>query len=67
MQVHKQPEAAGLSDLRNTDRQRSIITGCAGAISAPFVTAIVADELQSVEIAVTTAAIRAFEFHGRKN
>lgn len=29
--------------------------------------AIVTDELQPVEIAVVTAAIRAFEFHGRKN
>lgn len=29
--------------------------------------AIVADELQPVEIAVIAAAIRAFEFHGRKN
>lgn len=29
--------------------------------------AIVTDELQSVEIAVVTAAIRAFKFHDRKN
>lgn len=52
---------------RLTDRLRSIIAGCTGAIRSPLMAAIVTDELQPVEIAVIAAAIRAFEFHGRKN
>ena len=40
-----------------------ILAGRAAAIAAPRMAAIVADELQSVEIAVVTAAGGTFEFH----
>ena len=40
-----------------------ILAGRAAAIAAPHMAAIVADELQSVEIAVVTAAGGTFEFH----
>ena len=55
--VRTEPQTSGFNDLRtgvvfNPDRM------CRGNKAA-----IVADELQPVEIAVVTAAIRAFEFH----
>lgn len=59
------PQVVGFDDLRTGCVQSS--QDVQGAIGAPLMAAIVTDELQPIEIAVVTAAIRAFEFHSRKN
>ncbi len=43
---------------------RSVAARRAGAETTPNVAALLADEVQAVEIAVVTAANRTFEFHG---
>lgn len=48
-------------------RVQSVAADCAWAIAAPGMAAILADELQAVEMAVVTAANGTFEFHGRKS
>lgn len=48
-------------------RIHSLILAGRAAIAAPGIAAILADELQAVEMAVVTAANGTFEFHGRKS
>ena len=46
---------------------QSIVAHRARAIAAPCMAAIFADEVQTVEMAVVTAASRTFEFHSNRN